>query len=336
MRSNSFTTAPWTPVGTLTIVQNALGPDGGVSAWTLTDNGAAGLSNVGQAIALTAATNTYSVFVKKTVGVQSAYPVVSAYISAATSQMAICTIDTSNGIATLWTAYTGFTMAAGASATCENFNNDYWRVSLTRTCVAASYTHDIFPAGTTNPTQSSGIIDNAAVGSAVFYGAQEELGAFPSSYIATFATAIARVADVLTYPSAGNVIGTVGSAYAEITYPDVITSTAAFIGLGNSRPLICLSGTTATIDDGTTSAAGIAMAVSVNRQKLASAWGNSLGKRMALNGVLGTGGVFDGDMSPSVIAIGQSASVQQPFGNVRNAGIYDFAATDAQLETLTS
>ena len=93
LQSNAFTTT-WANSGTPAATQNVVGPDGATSAWTLTDNNAASTEGVNQTIALTAATYTYSVFVKKTTGAQSSYPVVTA--DNGVSRIAACTIDTTN------------------------------------------------------------------------------------------------------------------------------------------------------------------------------------------------------------------------------------------------
>ena len=216
LQSNAFTTT-WTVLGTPTPTQNATGPDGiANSAWTLTDNDAGVGEAIFQIISL-AATTTYtaSIFIKKTTGAQTSYPVI-VTDDGATHAGAV-TIDTSNGVATVWTAYTGLTIFS-SSAAIYNSNSAFWRVSLTYTTVGAGATSHItiYPAGTTNATQSTGVPDVTAQGSAVFYGAQLETGSIATSYIPTTTVAVARNADVLTYASAGNISGTQGTAYAEV------------------------------------------------------------------------------------------------------------------------
>jgi hypothetical protein len=199
VQSNAFTTT-WTQQGTPTPTQDAIGPDGGLTAWTLTDNSAVVAEDIFQSITLTAAPYTFSMFVKKTTGAQSAYPV---YYANTGTTFALCTVDTSNGVATAWAAIDGGnTILAGVSARCTSYNSIFWRVELTYTATAASYVHLIYPAGTTNATQSSGAINVAAQGSHVFYGAMVNLGAFAGPYIPTTTVAVARNANVLTYTGA--------------------------------------------------------------------------------------------------------------------------------------
>jgi hypothetical protein len=219
LQSNALTTT-WTAVGTPAPTQNVTGPDGATSAWTLTDNSAGAFEAISQNITLTAATYSFSFFVKKTTGAQPSYPVVTSYTGG--TNMCACTIDTSNGIATNWTAYTAFTMAAASSATIVSFNADYWRVTMTRTGTAAVYAHDVIPAGTTNPTQSTGVIDATAQGSAVFYGFQEELGSVATSYIPTTTVAVTRNADVATIATGSWYNALAGALYAEWLAPTVV------------------------------------------------------------------------------------------------------------------
>jgi hypothetical protein len=199
LQSNAFTTT-WASNALSVLTQNAIGPDGATSAWTLTDAEAVLNSFISQSIPLTAAAYTLSLFVKKTTGATS-FPVLLWYAAGAT-QMAGVTIDTNNGVATNWTAYTGFTMASGTSAMISSYNSAFWRVELTKAGTAAAHEAVFFPAATTNATQSTGAQSPAVTGSAVFYGAMVNLGAFAGPYIPTTTVAVARNADVLTYTGA--------------------------------------------------------------------------------------------------------------------------------------
>jgi len=295
LQSNAFTTT-WATFGTPAATQNVVGPDGATSAWTLTDNDAGAYEGVFQTdITLTAATYTLSFFVKKTVGAQSSYPVILTYLKVGTTSLAGVTVDTSNGVATAWTAYTGFTGVNG-SATCVSYNATYWRVALTFTGTAAAWRVDIGPAGTTNPTQSTGAVDATAQGSAVFYGAQLELGSFASSCIATTTIAVARNADVLTYSSSGNIDVTKGWAYAEVTYPNGAGLQKGVINTSNGAPLYISSTNKVSLYDGTSERFGTSFSVSANTQKIASTWGGAASSTANAGVVTATSG-FDGDLS---------------------------------------
>ena len=335
LQGNAFTTT-WLQAGTPSATQNAVGPDGATSAWTLTDNSAVLAESVYQDGALTAAAYTASVFVKKTSGAQASYPCLLFYIPAGT-EMAACTIDTSNGVATAWTAYTGFTMASGVSSTCISYNADFWRVSLTKTGTVASHRTDLIVAGTTNAVQSTGIINTAAQGSAVFYGAQVELGSFASSYIPTTTVAVTRNADVLTYSSAGNILGTAGAAYAE-----VVTATAvnhAFVGFDSVNQLMSASSGKVSMYDGANQAVS-GSSFPVNTVfKAGVSWGAG-GLAATLNGATpGTNASFDGDAvnGKASIYIGEwSGGNASNFGTIRNVRIWQRSLSSSELQAITS
>jgi len=330
LQSNAFTTT-WSASGTPTPTQNVVGPDGATSAWTLTDNNVASIDGVGQTIALTAATYTYSIFVKKTTGAQSSYPVIT--VDNGASRIAACTVDTTNGVATVWTAYTGLTVQT-SSASCVSHDANYWRVSLTFLATAENWVHYLLAAATANATQSTGTFDVTAQGSAVFYGAQVELGSFASSYIPTTTVAVTRAADQLTYPSAGNISGAVGAAYCEI-------KTGSVCG----RSLSFNAGGTGMIDAGTgdslsfraydeTNVVNVTVGdSSASTVKQAIAWGGST-LSAARNGTTASGS-FDGNMSPTGISIGGTTGGELN-GTIRNVRIWNRQLSASELRAITS
>jgi hypothetical protein len=201
--SNTLTS--WTAVGTPAATQNAVGPNGQANyAWTLTDNAAGAIEGVtAVAFTLSAVPWVASVLVAKTTGAQAAYPVLFFNPNIGTTNLVCCTVDTTNGVATEWTAYTGFTVAPTGAVYCVSYNDDFWEVGLSQTATVAAYVFSLYPAGTTNATQSTGAIDVAAQGSAAFCDAQVELGTKRSSTINTPAAAtVTRPGDVMTYTGA--------------------------------------------------------------------------------------------------------------------------------------
>lgn len=217
LQSSVFDSVSWVQAGTVGATADNVGPDGiANSAYTLTDNSASICERINQVFTLTAANYTQSIYVKKTSGAQASYPLIQASAAVGLTA-ALVTIDTSNGIATVWTAYTGLTIVT-TTATITSFNANYWRVTMTFLATAQNWTCEYVVAGTTNATQSTGIPDVAAQGTAVFFGAQLELGAFASSYIPTTSAAVTRNQDVLDYPLASNWNDSVGSIIASVNH----------------------------------------------------------------------------------------------------------------------
>lgn len=340
LQSNAFTTT-WTDIGSPTVTQNVVGPDGATSAWTFTDDNAAVNECKVQDVTLTAATWTSSVFVGKTVGVQSSYPILYSF-STVSSRIAICTVDTSNGVATAWTAYTGLTIAAGLVARCMSFNDDFWRVELTYTGTATAWQHALIPAGTANATQSTGTPAVATVGSAVFYGAQVELGSAATSYIPTTTAAVTRNADVLTYPSAGNISKALGwfscEASSGVTgasaQSDLLTDSSTFalyVRNDVGGKLRFYNG----IDDVNISAAS-SLSLPYSSKKIAATWNNPVTASGSVDGAAAVTTALTG-AGPAIGAnLRIGGGIGTPLGGtIRNVRIGQRQLSSSELQSIT-
>ena len=295
LQSNAFTTTWADIIGTGTATQNAVGPDGVTnSAWTITDSDASNSYGKQQNIALTAATYTWSIFIKKTSGATT-FPVIQSIDG---TVRAIATIDTNNGVATAWTGVTGGTIAAGLVAGIENFNASFWRVRISWTGNINSWAFRLNPAATTNATQSTGALDATVQGSAVFFGSQLETGAVATSYIPTTTGSAARNADDLQYTLPA--ITTTGTVYAEVTTP---------ISTGSQRHLLAASGSTSyfavlnagnsqlALHDGTALRLGAAYSVGTVINKCVNAWSPFGNASTCVNGGSVTQVTFDNDFN---------------------------------------
>jgi hypothetical protein len=336
LQSNAFTTT-WLTAATPSITQNLVAPDGTTTGWTVTDSSAIATAEVYQTIGLTTGTTyTHSIYVAKTSGAQASYPILAAYNNAVT-RAALVTIDTSNGVATIWTANTGKTIMT-SSASIASANTSWWRVSLTFTTIASEpHYFDFTIAGTTNATQSTGILDVTAQGSAGISWAQTEAAAFASSYIPTTTVAVTRNADVLTYPSAGNISGTQGGAYFEgtgTTMGGVWYWAVNNGGQGINKLSATITSVAQQTDGTTTINSGV-----VNWStlvKVASSWGST--QLVTANGAVPTSGAFDGDMNVAAsFGVGNlPQGTNQPFGTTRNLRIYLQPFSAARLQTMTT
>ena len=165
------------------------------------------------------------------------------------------------------------------------------------------------------------------------------LGAL-SSYIPTAGTAVARDADVDSYPTAGN-IGTSGAVYLEFTRSGAGTAVlwSTFTDASNFVA-IYIDPTYALIRKrvaGVNYDSSIAFTfISGNTYKLAARFGAG-GQQISVSGVLGTANT---NLSNAVIAgtmhVGSYNSALQPTANIHNAGCWTPPLTDAQLQNVTT
>jgi len=159
----------------------------------------------------------------------------------------------------------------------------------------------------------------ASSGDAVYaYGAAYEIadgsGAnFASSYIPTTTTAMTRNEDTVTFPSAGNVSGTVGTILATLnctTDENLLTYyLIRFNAAAGNTPLYWAASATSGFYDGTNIVAGPAWDGS--KKSLASSWGGT-SSYVSVGGTSTSVQSFDGDMS-----IDANAALGRP-GNAAN------------------
>lgn len=190
-------------------------------------------------------------------------------------------------------------------------------------------------------TPSAASLTLTVTGSCKFV--QLEVGSFASSFIPTAGTAVTRNADVLTYPSSGNISGTVGTVYCE-------TSTLWSLGQGvfnvligvdtaNRGPLIGVDqpATAISITDGTNAASKTGLNTSNGALvKRASCWGGST-LLVTGDGLTPASGSFDGDMNVATISMGVlDNGASSWFGTIRNVRIFQTQLTASQLQAVTA
>jgi hypothetical protein len=219
--------------------------------------------------------------------------------------------------------------------------NGWWRVELTGKTTAAR-TMKLLLAGVN--------ADNAATttnGQTVtVWGAQAEL-ATPGAASTFVVPGTSRNPDLLTYPAAGNLSGTLGSVYGEVV--PIISGAGAPGGFytplvdANTFELACVynNGTTAFSNDGSSNvgpsggppfAAGAA-------KKVACAWGGGT-RSMALTGTtISAAQAFDGDFNVNAVfrlGANGSASAYDSIGCLRNLRFYAQKLTDIQLAAMVA
>ncbi len=166
---------------------------------------------------------------------------------------------------------------------------------------------------------------------------QFEAGAFATSPMD--AAGAVRNGDVLTYPTAGNVLGTIGSTYMEISElwsnSQVVAPRA--LDLGSNSSALYFSADKLSIFDKTTQSLDTSFTASTSIQKAGSSYGGTT-MRTFVNGIAGSGAVFDGDMNIGInLSVGaQNASINQWYGTLKGIRLWQRQLPNAVLQAITT
>lgn len=169
---------------------------------------------------------------------------------------------------------------------------------------------------------------------------QLEAGAYKTSVIPTTTAAVTRNADVLTYPSAGNILGTDGTCYAEVSFNGLNLASPGRMITVNSAAERNVMYHTGSNDfgmfDGTSILAQVGGVVgdSVTR-KYTSAWGAAT-RKVTSNGATVTSGAFDGDFNVNELRIGSLyVAGYELNGNIADVCIWTRKLPDAILKRIS-
>ena len=199
-RTNLFTQSEyfsaWSTIQNATITDNDLSsPEGLQNAAKITDNATSGNHRVFQSVTTTAASYTFSIFLKKGT-MTTAFLFFNSGGTAASAN-----VDLDAGTIT----------ATAGSATIEAYESDWYRCSITGTAVAGTSYLYVYMK------QLSGYSGSGQ--DMYLYGAQVEAGSYATSYIPTYGSSVSRVADVTSLTSAADLIGqTEGTIYSEVRF----------------------------------------------------------------------------------------------------------------------
>ena len=333
LRSQEFDNASWTK-GNTTISANAVtAPDGTLTADTLVENSSSAQHQQFQGVVLTAASYTWSVYVKQAPGSQrwlSLYP-------QGTGVNAFAIFDLALGTVTL----TGLAQYLSSSITA--LAGGWYRCSITFTAAAVTVNCVSYLSNANNANSPTYLGDGAS--GLYFWGSQVELGSFPTSYIPTTTASATRAADVATI------------ATAALSYPLTLFTSAALIGAitANARLLAVNDGsnanraelytgsslrafmkiTTASVDQADTGPVSTFTVGATFKAAMRAATNDAA---ISLNG-----GTVTQDVSvtlpatPTAINIGTQAGGSAPANAyIKQAVIYPTAFTDAQLQGATA
>lgn len=332
VNSQDFNTANWNLAGgNFTVTDSGIAsPVAGVNfqklTVTTTTNTTCSQTVTGSG---SASGNTFSVYVKKGSGATECNRF-NFYNTTTSQDLYRGTLNYDTGV---------FTPTGGTgTAVVETLPNGVYRLQLTNT------------AGVSNGDSLRvycGFAGNSETAGKYLYaiGAQLEAGPTATSYIPTTTAAVTRNADVLTYPSAGNVLGTVGTCYAEVMFPNGASSTEPpRIITANSaaeRNLLYVSsvaggkGRLANYDGtGPASEVGYTVDIGGALNKVAASWGGSAAT-VAIGG-LSNSGTFDGDFNVNELRIGNLCVAGYELnGNIANVCIWTRKLPDAVLKRIS-
>jgi hypothetical protein len=231
-------------------------------------------------------------------------------------------------------------VSAGVTSRIEATNvAGLYRCSVTATAVAIVGFYAFITLNNTN-TATLETWNAAGTEKVGVWGAQVELGSAATSYIPTTTAAVTRNADVLTFPTAGNVSGTTGAIYAEGTW-SVTGTNGGFVdtdSTGNRGFMITTPGVLDLYDGTSQNTSPAAPVIRSTPAKVAATWGGSA-KNCVYAGTLGTPSAFDGDMNiganMSVGIRGTTAGAQNLNGTIRNVRIWQRALSSSELQAIT-
>ena len=178
--SSNQLNAAWVPFNSTITASGETDPVGGTSAFRIAETTTSNQRHMAyNAITPSASTFTYSVFAK----------------AQERNWLQLISFDDPNLYYTWFNLSTGVvgTNAAGNTATITAVGNGWYRCSVTRT--VASTGAQYIQTGPANGDNNSAYAGDPTKGLLV-YGAQVEIGSFPTSYIPTVASSVTRSADV--------------------------------------------------------------------------------------------------------------------------------------------
>jgi hypothetical protein len=227
----------------------------------------------------------------------------------------------------------------------DDVGNGIYRVWLSGSVNTAAASFNIpFASDSGTPTYSTGRPTYLAVAGEdiLIWGAQTELGTYPTSYIPTTTAVVTRNADVLIYVGAGNIEDPAGTAYAEPSTDWAAASDNRFV-LERSNGFILFrsvgeSPTAIKSYDGGNPASFSPTGTSYYKapQAIASTWGAALTAYSPATLLPDpTPSNYDGTMGANNIGVGvRNSGATQWSGTIRNVQIYSTELTAAEVQDI--
>jgi hypothetical protein len=322
LRSEDFSLA-WAAVGTPT--RSAAAKTCGALNMDLIGDDAAGtLEGYTQTITYTAdATKTVSLFIAQGTSTST---IIRLRDTTAPADRLLAAITWSGGLPVI-------TMTTGTSQGYTTFPGSIFRIQLLTTSVTAANTNSLQVYPATDAALSVANTGNVYIG-----GVQSENGAFATSYIPTAAATSTRAADVMTFPSAGNIIDASGTVFARASSVWATASATSYVLATDSSGRFIYNSAGASTGfnnfDGTTVGSATGTSYQNRVAKLATSWGGST-KTSYFDAVSGGSSAYDGTFVTGAIAIGVQNGGGGPWnGTIRDVRIWQRVLSDSEVHAL--
>lgn len=316
LRSEEFDNASWTKTDTTITANNIVAPNGLTVADLLTE-GVANTGKVMQDFTITTSTNyVWSCYLKK--GNHDFIRVIAHQTTTGANAARIWVNLNTGVIGSTGNEGSGITYVSSAI---EALPNGWYRVSLV---FSATFTNLSVGSISAGADTSTARVNN---GTRYQWGAQLEQASFASSYIPTTSASVTRNADGDNYPLA-NFKNTVGSIYFEAKLTSWSNAAGTAIGDGSNGIKFSSSNSGAQIADGTNTVDGPSGTPS-QIMRVCASWQNGR-MRIAVNGVAGNDGAFDGSLNLTNLAL-----MVGSFGTIRKVKIFNGLLSRAAMIRMT-
>lgn len=323
LQSETFDNASWTKARSSVTANATAAPDGNTTADKLVEDATAGNNhNISQTITVTSGVAySIAVWVKAAERTQAQ---IQLFDGVGVNQFPVVNLSTGAVV-----------VANGATVTSTSYPNGWWKFSFAATPATVSLQVFLYPA-----VAGSAVYNGDGVSGIYLWGVQVEQAAFPSTYIPTTTVAVTRNADTLTYPAAGNMSASIGTAYAEVSAAPNQVTVLSFVGTSVTGRLLESSAqdNIRCIDSATNIAiknplTPYSSTVAVKR---ASSWSVAGGMSVTGDGAAPAKSAFASMDVGNPIGIGCfGGGGNQTNGTIRNVLIFPAQFTDAQLQGKT-
>ena len=231
--------------------------------------------------------------------------------------------------------YSAYIRRVTGTGTVKLMQNTSKSADLASSINASTYTLVQFPANVDVTLLGYGIELGTSGDAVDVWNNQFEAGGFATSAMTT--AGAARNADVLSYPTSGNISDTAGTTYAEIVRPNDTGRADRILGAsGGNTPLYALNGASVKIGffDGTNNYQSSNTAALGTLIKAASSWSGSVSS-VALNGTVTTGN-YDGAVVINPLYIGTDGGANILNGTIRKVAIWLGELSSLSLQQKTA